>query len=382
MTSIQATTECPAPLAVLYLRVSTPRQMHTASDIDADGNSIATQRELTVAKTAALGASVAREFLEPGNSAQTIEKRPVFQQMMLYIADHPEVKYVVIYMRSRAFRNQTDAAITKRYLTKRGVRLVSAKEDFGEGVTADAMETMLDTMNELQVRMNGEDIKIKMRHKAMRGGTLGRARLGYLNARIEHEGKFINSIGLDEARVPLVKQAFELYATGDYSLERLQATMADYGLTTRATARWPTQPVSVNKLHQMLRDHYYVGMVVYKGETLPGNHAAIIDHDLFERVQEVMEARSKRGSRDRVHQHYLKGMLFCARCQRAGREARLIYTLARGRGGRSTATSSAERVKSTSAICPTWPSRRSKTRSQSTMRSSRPAKSSRTRFAP
>lgn len=31
--------------AVLYLRVSTPRQMNTAVDIDEDGNSIATQRE-------------------------------------------------------------------------------------------------------------------------------------------------------------------------------------------------------------------------------------------------------------------------------------------------------------------------------------------------
>jgi site-specific DNA recombinase len=31
--------------------------------------------------------------------------------------------------------------------------------------------------------------------------------------------------------------------------------------------------------------------------------------------------------------HYLKGMLFCERCHRAGRTGRLIYTEARGRGG-------------------------------------------------
>jgi len=102
-----------------------------------------------------------------------------------------------------------------------------------------------------------------------------------------HDGKTMNSIAVDGERLPLIKMTFELYATGDYSLDHLHATMADYGLMTGATARWPSQPISVNKLHQMLSDPYYVGMVTYKGETLQGNHPGIIDPDLFERVQEV-----------------------------------------------------------------------------------------------
>jgi site-specific DNA recombinase len=42
--------------AVLYLRVSTERQMHTAADIDADGNSIAMQRDLTLKRASGLKA--------------------------------------------------------------------------------------------------------------------------------------------------------------------------------------------------------------------------------------------------------------------------------------------------------------------------------------
>lgn len=45
----------------------------------------------------------------------------------------------------------------------------------------------------------------------------------------------------------------------------------------------------------------------------------------------MLEARSGHGLRQRVHNHYLKG-LFCGRCQAAGREHRLIYTRVRGRG--------------------------------------------------
>src|SRR5689334_12794978 len=119
--------------AVSYLRVSSKRQMDTAADIDADGNSIATQRDYVGRKAAALGTGIRQEFLEPGTSAQTIEKRAVFRQLLRYIAEHPgEIDYVIIYMRSRAFRNYVDAGVTERQLSKLGVKLVSAKEDFGE----------------------------------------------------------------------------------------------------------------------------------------------------------------------------------------------------------------------------------------------------------
>ena len=117
--------------AVTYLRVSTTRQLSTAADVDADGNSIATQRVETERKARELGVPVAREFVEPGQSGQTIAHRPAFRRLLRYVEDHPEVRYVVIYMRSRVFRNFTDAAITKRQLLERGVRLVSAKEEFG-----------------------------------------------------------------------------------------------------------------------------------------------------------------------------------------------------------------------------------------------------------
>lgn len=155
----------------------------------------------------------------------------------------------------------------------------------------------------------------------------------YLNVRVDHEGSLVNSIAVDEKRAPLVRRAFELYATGKYPIERLEATMADLGLTTRPTKRYPEQPVSSSKLHDMLGDPYYVGFVIYKGDIYPGRHEPIIKPELFERVQEVMKARSGRGQRDRVHHHYLKGFLFCDRCHQQDRTSRLIFAEVTGRGG-------------------------------------------------
>ena len=319
--------------SVLYLRVSTERQMHTAADVDADGNSIATQREATLGKVRALKSTVAEEFVEPGASAQSIAKRPVFRQMLDYIDEHPEVGYVVIYMRSRVFRNFTDAAVTKRALLEKGVRLISAKEHFGEGYAADAMEAMTDVFNEFVVRQSGEDIRTKMLHKVQQGGSVGRAKLGYLNDRKEFDGRLVNTISVDPERAPLIKWAFEAYASGDYTLTQLQGSLADQGLVSRPSVRFPSKVISTSQLSIILHDPYYTGVIRYKGELYPGRHEPLISKELFLRVQDVLAERAKRGQRDRRHHHYLKGLLFCDRCHAAGGRSRLIFTQVTGNGG-------------------------------------------------
>lgn len=319
--------------AVLYLRVSTQRQMLTAIDLDPDGNSIATQREATVKRAKRLKAPIIREFVEPGHSAQSISKRPVFRELLQFVEDNPEVDYVIIYMRSRVFRNQTDAAITKRILDSMGVRLISAKEEFGEGYMADAMEAITDIMNEVQVRQSGEDISNKMYHKAKNGGTVGRARLGYLNVRKDVDGHLVNSIDLDPKRAPLITWAFEQYATGEYTLMRLRQELEDQGLTTRRTAKWEEKGLSRSQLAVILRDPYYLGMLPYRGEVFAGKHAALVTPEVFERVQLVLNDRQRRTQRDRLHSHVFRGMLLCGRCHAAGRRFQMVYTKVEGRNG-------------------------------------------------
>lgn len=316
---------------VLYLRVSSARQTHTAMDVDRDGNSIATQREQTMAKADELHLVVAREFVEPGVSAQTIEKRPVFRQMLAYVSEHPEVGAIIVYSRSRAFRNVEDAMMTRRNLRMLGVKLVSTKEDFGDSIEAEAMQTISDTMNELQNRLNGQDIRLKMGHKAKNGGTISRAPLGYLNTRIDVDGHQVNSIALDSHRAPLVRQLFERYATGEYTVAALAELMRDQGLSARPTGRYKTpRPLKRDTVERILGDPYYAGWIYYDGQLYPGRHEPLISQSLFDRVQDVLDARSRTGVRNVNHHHYLKGMLWCARCAAHGRRNRLIYTEAKG----------------------------------------------------
>ena len=315
--------------AVLYLRVSTPSQVKT--DYNPEGISLPAQREACELKCAGLGAEVIKEFVEPGRTATDIEHRPVFREMVAWLKQH-DVDYIVVYHFNRIFRNSIDAAITKQELSKRGIRLVSATLDLGDGIESQMVETILHAVDEYRSRADGADISYKMGAKAKSGGTLGRAPLGYLNRRDFSEGRNIGTVILDPERADLIRTAFELYASGDYSAEALAEELTNRGLRTRP-GRFPAGPVSTSKLNSLLRDPYYVGYVTFKGQLYEGRHERLVSDDLFERVQAVLNERSSNGVRQRRHHHYLKGVLWCWKCHQRQLESRMLMQKSKGNGG-------------------------------------------------
>jgi DNA invertase Pin-like site-specific DNA recombinase len=50
------------------------------------------------------------EYIEPGRSATSMAKRPIFQSMLDRIRDERDVDFVVIYKLSRLNRNRFDDA--------------------------------------------------------------------------------------------------------------------------------------------------------------------------------------------------------------------------------------------------------------------------------
>lgn len=195
------------------------------------------------------------------------------------------------------------------------------------------MLCMLAGMNQFRSQNDGADIRYKMTEKVRKGGTLGRAPLGYMNVRDRSEGRNIGIVVLDPERADLVRTAFELYATGDYTLEQLVDELTQRGLRTRP-GRFPAGPVSDSKLQVMLKDPYYLGFTTYKGEVREGRHEQLVSEELFDRVQVVLAERRGRGVKQRQHHHYLKGSLWCGQCHDNGVESRMLMQWANGNGGR------------------------------------------------
>jgi hypothetical protein len=101
--------DCAEPTAVLYLRVSSPSQVNT--DYDPEGISIPAQRKACLRKAAQLGARVVEEYIEPGRTATSMDKRVAVQVMLERIRTDRDVSYVIVHKLSRMNRNRLDDAL-------------------------------------------------------------------------------------------------------------------------------------------------------------------------------------------------------------------------------------------------------------------------------
>lgn len=313
---------------VLYLRVSTKSQVDT--DYDPEGLSVPAQRSICESKAVRDGLSIVGEYVEPGRSGTTVQGRPEFQTMMERISTQRDVDYVMVYQLSRLNRNRIDDALVMLQMDAAGVKLISATENIDESPAGQMTRGILAAINQYRSTSEGEDIARKLAFKARKGGTIGQAKIGYINIKEEFEGRQVSAVAFDEQRAPLIREGFELYATGDYSIKKLEQAMADRGLKARANRRHPdAKVVSDSSWHRILTDPYYIGFIQYKGELIKGRHEPLISQELFALVQEIYQQRSSPTRRDRTHFHYLKKQLYCDRCAKQGRRNKLVYTIAK-----------------------------------------------------
>jgi site-specific DNA recombinase len=151
-----------------------------------------------------------------------------------------------------------------------------------------------------------------------------RAPLGYLD---QGQGK---PKVPDPAKAPLVRKAFELYATGAYSLNTLTEEMRLVGLRNRSG-----NPVSLSGLSTILNNTFYIGLIEIRrsGETFAGIHEPIVHKSLFDRVQMILKGRTPvRGLR---HDFRFRTLLRCAGCGyllRGEKQKGRVYYRCHGKG--------------------------------------------------
>jgi site-specific DNA recombinase len=311
--------------AVSYLRVSTKEQ--AAGGGNDEGFSIPAQRLANQRKAASIGAVIVAEFIDAGESARKAD-RPQLQALLEYVQNHP-IAFCIVHKVDRLARNRVDDVEINVALTRAGVKLVSASENIDETPSGMLLHGIMSTIAEFYSRNLATEVSKGMTQKAVSGGTVARAPIGYRNVRkFDTLGREFRTVEVDDERAPHVRWAFETYASGDWSLSMLQQELATRGLRTRPTPKIPSKPLEIANLHKMLRNGYYVGEVTYRGTRYEGNHEQIIERGTWERVQTVLSAHNTAGDRQRVHEHYLKGSVFCGECG-----SRLMVTMARNAQG-------------------------------------------------
>ena len=299
---------------VIYLRVSTKEQAE--KDLTEEGFSIAAQREACVRRIRDEGWELVDEYVDRGESARTAD-RPRLRAMLARIGEDGEVEAVVVHKVDRLARNMEDHIAIRALLRRHGVTLVSVTETLDETASGRLVEGIHALMAEFYSANLAAEVRKGMGQKAKLGGYPHKAPLGYLNVREPIGGRQVAHIVPDPERAPLVRAAFELYATGEWTVGRLAEEMAHRGLRNRGrSGYYESKPLGVSSMARLLAHRAYMGMVEWDGVEYEGSHEPLIDRSTFERVQELLDARSMRGIRERKHHHYLKGLLVCGVCGR------------------------------------------------------------------
>jgi site-specific DNA recombinase len=228
----------------------------------------------------------------------------------------------------RLARNRSDDVTIMAAIVASGARLVSVTENIDETPSGLLLHGIMSSIAEFYSRNLAAEVRKGVQQKFKTGGTVTLAPPGYLNVRRLVDGYEVRTVKIDQERANHIRWAFEAYATGDWTLNSLAAELATRGLRQRATRTRLAKPFPANKLHEILRNRYYLGYVSYRGVENEGKHEQLIDAETFEAVQRVLAEHRTSGERSYRRQHYLTGSLTCGRCG-----SRMGYSVSTGKGG-------------------------------------------------
>jgi site-specific DNA recombinase len=112
---------------------------------------------------------------------------------------------------------------------------------------------------------------------------------------------------IDPVTGPLVRQAFELYASGQHSFDTLRVELRRRGL-----ARANGELLSRRSFTSILRNPFYAGLLRVKSEHYSGIHEPLIGARLFREVQAVLDGKVKKGPTK--HTYLYRKLFTCAAC--------------------------------------------------------------------
>ena len=279
-----------------YVRVSTTRQGEK-------GVSLAEQSDAIRRFSERHDLAIVRWFEEQQTAAK--RGRPKFSEMVRLLR-RGYAQGVVIHKIDRSARNLRDWADLGE-LIDAGVKVYFANENLdlasrGGRLTADIQAVVAADF----IRNNREEVKKGLSGRLKQGLWPFGAPLGYLD---RGKGK---EKTIDPKKGPLVREAFNLFATGRYTIETLLEEMTLRGLRNRNG-----RPLSKDGMWLMLRNSFYMGIMRIRrtGERFPGVHRPLVPASVFERVQAVLDGRSF--THVEKHDFGFRRLFRCATCGRS-----------------------------------------------------------------
>ncbi|WP_027285555.1 recombinase family protein [Rubritepida flocculans] len=290
------------PAKVRKLRCAVYTRKSTEEGLEQAFNSLDAQREACEAFIASQRSEgwvlVHDRYDDGGVSGGTLD-RPALKRLLADI-EAGLVDVVVVYKIDRLSRSLMDFARLVQTFDAHEVTFVSVTQSFNTTTSMGRLTlNILLSFAQFEREVIGERVRDKIAASRARGMWMGGpVPLGY---RVENR-----KLVVDEAGAATVRRVFERFAELGSATRLLPALRAE-GLVTR-TGR----PFDKGAVYKLLVNRTYLGEAVHKGKSYPGEHAAIIPRDLWDRVHAILaESPRARAAKNRAQAPaLLRGLLF------------------------------------------------------------------------
>ena len=284
--------------------------------LDQGFNSLDAQREACAAYIQSQRSegwrALASSYDDGGYSGGSME-RPGLQRLLADIAAG-KVDVVVVYKIDRLTRSLADFARMVEAFDSREVSFVSVTQAFNTTSSMGRLTlNVLLSFAQFEREVTGERIRDKVAASKAKGMWMG----GNLPLGYDLPGSD-RALRVNPAEAETVRYIFQTYiALG--SVHRLERRLDAEGVrskqwTARSGHTVGGQRFSRGALFHLLRNKTYLGMIPHKGAAHPGMHPAIVEADLFEAVQQSLDANARRRGEtpERVAKAPLLGRIFDA----------------------------------------------------------------------
>ena len=315
------------PIYNIPLRVTFYARVSSESDeqLNSLGNQVSYYEEF-ICKNAAW--EYVEGYVDEGLSAATTKKREDFHRM---VEDGKAGLFDLIITKeiTRFARNTLDSILYTRELLSAGVGVFFQNDNINTfDEDSELRLTIMSGIAQDELRKLSSRVKFGHAQAIKKNVVLGNSRIfGY----VKDGGR----LAVDEDEAPMVRELFELYATGEYSMKQIETHFWDKGYRNHNGKKIAHTTMS-NLIANPKYKGYYVGnkvrvidlftkkqkflppeeWVIFKdetGEIVP----AIVSEELWERANAVLKKRSEdvKGRQGICnHANLLTGKLFCTHC--------------------------------------------------------------------
>lgn len=265
--------------------------------LDQHFNSLDAQREACAAYVASQVHEgwrlVPRRYDDGGFSGGNMQ-RPALQHLLADIAAG-KIDIVVVYKIDRLTRSLADFARMVELFEKHEVSFVSVTQSFNTTSSMGRLTlNVLLSFAQFEREVTGERIRDKIAASKAKGMWMGGIpSLGYDLPRDKSR-----TLVQNESEAETVRLIFRQYLKQG-SVHALESWLSDNGIASKQfiSAAGKTSGGSAftrGALYHLLRNPIYVGLIRHKGAVHEGQHARIVDQDLFDEVQSTLDAKRRR----------------------------------------------------------------------------------------